>query len=187
MAGAKSGRETPDNLVVGAALARRLDQLATDLQVAVAARLIQIVVFEEHGGGQHDVGPARRLGHELLVHCDEQVVPPEAAADAVAVRAHGHRVLVLDQHGMDLRPVAEFRPVSGEHAADAAHVEHADRRVDPVQSLNERLVELIDRPVGPERTAALVLPGAGDGRQTGHGVHVRRSVCGCGQSRSRNG
>jgi hypothetical protein len=62
------------DLVVGPALARRLDQLRPQHDVLVAAALVEVVVLEEHGGGQHDVGHPRGLGHELLVHGDEQVV-----------------------------------------------------------------------------------------------------------------
>ena len=62
------------DLVVGAALARRLDQLGTDLDMGVAAGLVEVVVLHEHRRRQHDVGPARCFGHELFVHADEQVV-----------------------------------------------------------------------------------------------------------------
>ena len=102
----KPCRQTLQHLVVGAALARRIDQLRADLDVAVPAGLVDVVVLHEHRGRQHDVRPARRLGHELLVRADEQIVAGEAAADAVAVGADGQRVLVLDQHGMNLRAVA---------------------------------------------------------------------------------
>ena len=36
-------------------------------------------MLDEHGGGQHDIGGARGVGHELLVHADEQI--DDAAAE----------------------------------------------------------------------------------------------------------
>ena len=103
MLGAQPRCQALQYLVVRAALAGRLDQLRADLDVAVPAGLVQIVVLHEHRCRQHDVGPARRLRHELLVRADEQVVAREAAAHAVAVRADRQRVLVLDEQGVHLR------------------------------------------------------------------------------------
>ena len=59
--------------MVGAAFARRFNQLAPEHDVLVAAALIDVVVFKEHGGGQHDVGHDGGFGHELLMHHSEQV------------------------------------------------------------------------------------------------------------------
>ena len=56
----------------------------------------------------------------------EQVVTAETTANPVAVRAHRQRILVLDQHRVHLRAVAQFTAVAGQHTADPAHVEHAD-------------------------------------------------------------
>jgi hypothetical protein len=58
----------------------RLDHLAGELEDGVAAAGIDVVVLEEGRRRQHDVGHARGLGHELLVHADEQVVAREARA-----------------------------------------------------------------------------------------------------------
>ena len=100
----------------------------------------------------------------------------EAAADAVAVGADRQRILVLDQQSMHLRPIAQFRPIPRQHAPDPAHVEFADGAVARIEPLDQRLVDVVHAAVRPQRAAALVLPGAGDGRQAGHRVHVRRAV-----------
>ena len=173
---AQPHRQPLQHRVVGAALARRLDQLRADLEVGVAAGLVQVVVFHEHRCRQHHVGPASRLCHELFVHADEQIVTREPAAHAVAVRAHRQRILVLDQQGVHLRPITQLCPISRQHAADPAHVQLADRGVACVQPFDQRLVDMVHAAVRPQRTAALVLPGAGDGGQAGHRVHVRRAV-----------
>jgi hypothetical protein len=48
-------------------------------------------MLEEHGGRQYDVGEPRRVGHELLVHRHEQVVPGEAAVHLAEVGCYAHR------------------------------------------------------------------------------------------------
>ncbi len=79
--------QTLQHLVVGAAFARRIDQLRSDLDMAVTAGLVDVVMLQEHRGGQHDVRPAGGLGHELFMRGDEQVVASETAPHPVAVRA----------------------------------------------------------------------------------------------------
>ena len=80
MLGAEPARQRADHLVVGAAFAGRLDQLRPEQNVLTAAGGIEVVVLDEHGGGQHHVGDFRRVGHELLVHADEQVVAAQSRA-----------------------------------------------------------------------------------------------------------
>ena len=122
---------------------RAVRSVAADLDVRVAACLVQVVVLHEHRCGQHDIGPAGSFGHELLVHGDEQVVARKAAPYAVAVGADGERVLVLDQQRVYLRAVAQFRRGRRSARCRSAHVEHADRRVDRVQALDQRLVPVV--------------------------------------------
>ena len=73
MLGAEALGQPAHHLVVVAAFARRLDQLGPEDEILVAAAAIDVVVLEEHGRRQHHVGHLRGLGHELLVHADEQV------------------------------------------------------------------------------------------------------------------
>src|SRR5580704_5155231 len=49
-------RQTTNDLVIGPAFAGRIDQLRPEQEVLTAARGVKIVVFDEHGRGQHDVG-----------------------------------------------------------------------------------------------------------------------------------
>ena len=115
-----------DHLVVGAALARRLDQLGAELDVAVAAGLVDVVVLEEHRRGQHDVGHRGRLGHELLVHGDEQVLAQRSRAARGCCRAPPPTGLVFwISMRVHRRAVAEIAAVAGQDGADAAHVQLA--------------------------------------------------------------
>ena len=45
----------------------------------MAAAPVDIVVLEKRCRRQHDVGHLRRLGHELLVHADEQILARKPA------------------------------------------------------------------------------------------------------------
>ena len=57
------------------------------LQEGVGAGGVDVVMFEERRRRQHDVGHRRGLGHELLVHADEQVVAREALMHQPRFRA----------------------------------------------------------------------------------------------------
>ena len=100
-------RQRADHLVVGTAFARRLDRLGAEHDVLVAAALIDVVVLHEHGRRQHQVGHPRGLGHELLVHADEQILAGKAALHHLLVGTHRNRIGVLDQHRGDRRTAAE--------------------------------------------------------------------------------
>ena len=102
--------------VVGAALARRFDQLGADRNMLVAAAVIEIVMLHEHGRGQNDVGHLRRLGHELLVHRHEQVFAGKPPAHQRLLRRHRHRVGVLDEHRLDRRAAVQRLGIAGQDA-----------------------------------------------------------------------
>ena len=95
--------------------------------------VIEVVVLDEHGGRQHDVGDFRGVGHELLVHADEQIVAREAALDHLLVGRDRHRIGVLDQQRRDRAAALQRFLVAGQDRADARLVEHADRRVAQVE------------------------------------------------------
>ena len=97
MLGAEALGERADHLVIGAAFARRLDQLRAEQNVLVAAGLVDVVMLEEHGRRQHDVGHLGRLGHELLMDADEQVLAGKAALDQLLLGRDRDRVGVLDR------------------------------------------------------------------------------------------
>ena len=175
-AGAEPPRQLADHVMVGPALGVGLEQLARDLDAGVAGRLVDVVVLEEHGRRQHDVGHLRGLGHELLVHADEQVVAREALVHLVELRRDAHRVGVLDQQRRDRRAVAEVLAVADQDRPDPRLIEHADRRVEHIEPFDDGLVPVVQVALIVERAAALVLPGAGHDRQAGRRVHVGGAV-----------
>ena len=156
--GAEPSREFANHEMVGPRLGHRLDQPRPRRDVLVAAALVYVVVFDEGGGGQHDVGVGRRVGHELLVDAQEQVVAREAAVHQRRFRRHHRRVGVLHQHRHDRRAAGKRRAVAGEDRADPRHVEHPHRGIAHVEPLDQRLVPMVDVAVGIERAAALVPP-----------------------------
>ena len=167
--------------MVGAAHARRVDQLGADLDVAVSAGLIDVVVLHEHRRRQHDVGEQRRLGHELLVYADKKIVAEKAPTHAVAVRCDHGGIRVLDQHGVDRRSATKRFAIPGQHARDPAHIQLTNREIAGIQPLDQRLVPAIDVAVAPERPAAFMAPGARDRRQAAHREQTRRAVAGAGK------
>ena len=108
MLGADALGQIADHLMIVAAFARRLDQLAAEHDVLVAAALIDVVMLEEHGGGQHDVGEFRRLGHELLMHADEQIFARQALLHFGLVGRDRGRIGVLHDHRLDRRAAGEI-------------------------------------------------------------------------------
>ena len=112
-----------------------------DLEMHLAARGIEVVVLEEHGGRQHDVGQLRRVGHELLVDADEQVVAQRSPARTLAAfGSDRHRVGVLDQHRVDRRPAAERVTLADQDRADPRLVELADGGIDRASSPSIRVL-----------------------------------------------
>ena len=156
MLGAEPLRQRADHLVVRAALARRLDQLRPEQDVLAAAGEIEIVVLDEHGRGQDHVRDLRGVGHELLVHADEQIVAGKAALDRLLVGRDGERIGVLDEQRGDRRPAAQRRPVAGQDRADARLIEHADLRIAHVLAFDHGFVEVEDRVVVVKGAAAFV-------------------------------
>ena len=112
--GAQPLGQGADHLVVGAALAGRIDQPGPELDVLMPAALVEVVVLHEHGRGQHDVGNCRRLREELLVHDREKVLAREAALHQLLLGRDRDRVGVLDEQrrqpaGRPQRPSAVRR------------------------------------------------------------------------------
>ena len=182
MLGADALGQRADDVVVGAAFARHLDQLRAQQDVLVAAALVDVVVLQEHGGRQHHVGHLRRRRHELLVHGDEQVLAREAGLHLALLGRHLHRVHVLDEERRDRRAVLDVVGVAGQHRADARLVEHAHLRVGDVEALDQRLVPVIDGAVVVEAAAALVQPRAGDRGNAQRGMHVVGAVARAGEA-----
>ncbi len=156
MLGAQPLGQRADHLVVVAAFAGRLDQLRPEQDVLAAAGGVEVVVLDEHGGGQDHVGDLGGVGHELLVHADEQIVAGKAALDRLLVGRDRNRIGVLDQQRGDRRAAEQRLRVAGEDRADARLVEHADRRIAQVAAFDQAVVEMEDRAVVVEGAAAFV-------------------------------
>ncbi len=137
MLGAQPLRQLADDVVVGPALGERLEDRLVDLDRGVRAGLVDVGMLEEHGGRQDDVGHARRVGQELLVHGDEQVVAREAPVHLAEVGRDAHRVGVLDQQRVDRPAAGERVGLADQDRADPRLVEQADRRIAGVQALDQ--------------------------------------------------
>ena len=148
----------------------------------MAAAHIDVVMLQEGRRRQHDVGVARGVGHELLVHGEEQVVALEALAYLDRFRRDRRRIDVLHDDGGDRRAVPKVARIAGQDRADARHVEQPHRAVLRIEPLDQGGVDAVDALVGMHRAAALVLPGAGDRRDAGGGVHVGGAVARAGEA-----
>lgn len=103
----------------------------------MAATGIVVVVLEEHGRGQDDVGELRRLGHELLVDHEEQVLARQPLMDVCLIGGDGRGIGVLDEHRLDRRPVLESAFVAAKDRADLGHVERPGRSARQPLSLDQ--------------------------------------------------
>ena len=92
----------------------------------MAAALIDVVMLEEHGGRQHDIGEFRRFGHELLVHAGEQILARQSLLHLGLVGRHRGRIGVLDDHRHHRRPASEVIGIVQQRRPDAALVDVAD-------------------------------------------------------------
>ena len=176
MLGAETFCQGAKDVVVRAALADRLDDLPGDLQKSVAAGDIDVVMFEERRCRQDDVGHRRRLGQELFVDADEQIVAHEAVPHGIAVGANHDRVGVLDEQRFDRRAVAEIGFVAVQDRADARLIEQAGRFVARIEALDQGLIKPVKPAVRVESAAALMPPGAGNRWNAGHGEEVGGAV-----------
>jgi hypothetical protein len=84
--------------VVAARLADGRDDRLGPLEQVAAVAAGELLVLQERGRGQDDVGDVAGVGPALLVHDDEHVVAGERAADAVLVGGGGDGVGVVDPH-----------------------------------------------------------------------------------------
>ena len=153
-----------------------------EIDVLVAAAAIDVVVLEEHGGRQHDVGELGRVGHELLVHAGEEVVAQKPLLHQPLLRRDVHRIGVLDQHRRYRRAAMERIRSVHQHRPDARMVEVADIGVAQPRALEQALVELEDAGVRVKGAAALILPAAGHRGDRQRGVHVDRTVALAGEA-----
>ena len=126
----------------------------------VTAAAVDVVMLEEHGGRQHDVGEPGGVRHELLVDAGEQVVAQHALPHQALLRRDIGRIGVLDEQRGHRRPAIQRLGVAGEDAADLRLVEVAHARIGIAAAFDPALVELEDVGIGMEGAAALILPGS---------------------------
>ena len=89
-----------------------------ELQMLMAPGGVNVVVLQKHGGGQDDIGVARRVGHELLVDAGEQILARKTATHFLLMRRDGKRVRILNQHGSHGRAALQRLRVAGQDRAD---------------------------------------------------------------------
>ena len=118
----------------------------------------------------------RRLGQELLVDAQEQVLPREALVHQVELGAHHRGIRVLDEHRRDGRPAVERLGIAGQDRPEPRLVERADRPVHAIQALDEAPVERVDGRLAVDRAPARVLPRARHRGEARHRVHLRGAV-----------
>ena len=137
---AEAPGQLADHVVVLAASPGGSISLARHLEDGVAARGVEVVVLEERRGRQHDVGEGRRLGQELLVHADEQVLAREAARAPCSSSGQTIAGLVFwTSIAVTGGPPFERLGVAGQDRPEARLVELADRAVDHVEPFDQRL------------------------------------------------
>ncbi len=61
--------------------------------------LVKVIVLHEHGGGEHHVGIPSRVGQELLVDGEEEILARETPVHPVGVGSDHGGIGVLDEHG----------------------------------------------------------------------------------------
>ena len=161
-------RQATPQLGVGDGLPERRDGGLVPAEVEVAPGRHHVEVLHLGGGGEHDVGEARRVGHQLLADHGEQVVTGEALAHEPAVGDRHGGVAVPHEQGMD----ADRRV--GEGPTEVVHADGAGR----VGDVEDRVVDLLAEPAAdrPGQTSAEVAPGAGEHRQAGEGAEEHRAV-----------
>ena len=127
MLGAYSAGQFTDDLMIAAALTRRIDQLRSQLDELMSTALINVVMFQEHGGWQHNIRQFIRFGHELFMHADEQIIAGKTLLYCILVRRDRNRVGVLGEQDSDRRPALQIMGVIVQDRAYAALVQHANR------------------------------------------------------------
>ena len=184
MGAAKAAGQFRQHIMIAAAACRAVDGFRREMEMAVPAGGINVVMLQEHRRRQHDIGEFGGVGHELLMHAQEKILAPETGVDFHGLRRDHRRVGVLDDHRGDRRALFDDRVLAHQDRADARHVEHTHRRVLHVEALDQGLIEGagVNIPVVVKGAATAHRPFAGDRRQTGHRVQLLRAVTRAGKA-----
>ena len=112
------------DVMVRPAFTRCIDQLRAKQNVLMATSLVEIIMFEKHRRGQNDVCDFSSLGHELLMHANEQIITCKTLLNLALLRRHSHRVHVLDKECRNRRPAS--RVFAGQNSSNARLIELPD-------------------------------------------------------------
>src|SRR4029079_9657006 len=173
---AHSRGEPADHVVIGSRLAGWLDQFWPELNVLVTSTLVDVVMLEKSRGWQHHVGHARGFREELLVHAYEQIVARETPVDRLLVRGDANGIGVLNEDGGNGRPTLECVGIAAQHSAHTRLIEHSYGGVAHIETLDHRLVPVIDGAVVVKGTPAFQEPRPGHRGDATCRMHVRRPV-----------
>ena len=67
-----------DHKMIVARLVERFDKFGTDLDIAMSAAQIEIVMLHKCRGRQDDICKLGGIGHKLFMHAQEQILPAQA-------------------------------------------------------------------------------------------------------------
>src|SRR6185312_6157194 len=81
------------------------DRLIRDLQIIVSVCVLQVLVLEERGRGQNDVGVVSGIAEELLVHYGEQIGTTESPHNVIVIGRDRRRIRVVYKDGFHRRMV----------------------------------------------------------------------------------
>ena len=169
---AEAHGEPTEDLDVRERLALRRDHALGTLQPVRAVRRVEIGMLEVRGRGQHDVGVAHAVRHCDIRTDHEEILAQEAATEAVLIRMHDHRVVVVDEHRLDRR----IQTLVEEVRADVDDVERARARrheIRPLQAarrFREREPGAVDEPAAGHAELA------GEGGQREDGADAAAAV-----------
>src|SRR6516162_3119554 len=96
--------------MIVSAFARRLVQLGAKNEILMAPATVNIIVLKKSGCWQHHIRHECRLGHELLVHTDKEIVTRESPLDLALIGRNRNWIGVLDNERMN--GTAALQPIT---------------------------------------------------------------------------
>jgi antitoxin (DNA-binding transcriptional repressor) of toxin-antitoxin stability system len=160
---------------LGRASPRGVDGLLGELYVVVAVSALDVLVLEEGGCGEDDVGVVGGVSEELLVDDGEEIGAREAAQYGRLVGSDGRGVGVVDKKRVDRGAVVSFAAEFGECLAEDGHVDDAGFAAEgaglhEVGALEGCFIPAEGAAGGELESAAVVFPRAGERGQHGDGT-----------------
>ena len=133
-------------------------------------------MLKEHGGGQYDVCHLSCFGHELLMHTDKKILSRKTLMHPVEIRRYRHGIGVLNKERGNGWPVFDVLLVSGQDSPNAGLIQHPHIRVQMVQTLQQRLIPMVDVSIAMKSPTSLVAPTAGNGSDGKRRMHAGSAV-----------